>query len=646
MSKLNVIKRYALSFSFVTLSFASFASVNTNNDNQHARNLFKQAEKLTHKANGGQYKELYQQLHFYPLQPYLDQQRLMKSISIKQAGEISQFLIDHQGTPLDWPLRKKWLQYLAKKNYQKLFIEAYRTNGDAKLACFHLQAQLDNKVPASQVLPEVTDLWVVGKSQPKQCDKLFNTWKKAGYRTQDIIWQRVEKAADGGKHTLIPYLTKLLDQDQQYLATLWHKVRKNPHYIARLNRFPAKSEREAQILTYGLKRLIWRDPELALKTYDKAKSTFPFTEQQHAYITERFALALATKHHKDAKQWLTQVTPDRQKGQVIQWRMAQLLKTGDWQQIKQDLLDFPQTAKESLQWRYWYAMSLTKTGDNEQGQLLLADLAKERHYYGFLAASRVEQNIKLNHQPLEITAQERNEILSHTAGKRAFEWFYLGRFDMARKEWNYWQKQLDKRQRLVAAKVANEAGWFDRAIFSLAYEGYLNDVDLRFPLAYQTTITEQSNKNNISPPWAFAIARRESSFMSDAHSGAGARGLMQIMPTTARHIAKRPISTRKLNNAEQNIALGTKYLSQLFERHDQNQILATAAYNAGSSRIKKWLKTTPTLSADIWIETIPFKETRDYVKSVMAYQQIYREKTGIEASLFAQLIDMEIQSTQ
>ena len=175
-------------------------------------------------------------------------------------------MIDHQGTPLDWPLRKKWLQYLAKKNYQKLFIEAYRTNGDAKLACFHLQAQLDNKVPASQVLPEVTDLWVVGKSQPKQCDKLFNTWKKAGYRTQDIIWQRVEKAADGGKHTLIPYLTKLLDQDQQYLATLWHKVRKNPHYIARLNRFPAKSEREAQILTYGLKRLIWRDPELALKT--------------------------------------------------------------------------------------------------------------------------------------------------------------------------------------------------------------------------------------------------------------------------------------------------------------------------------------------------------------------------------------------
>lgn len=646
MPKLNVIKRYALSFSFVTLSFAAFASVNTNNDNQHARNLFKQAEKLTHKANGGQYKELYQQLHFYPLQPYLDQQRLMKSISIKQAGEISQFLIDHQGTPLDWPLRKKWLQYLAKKNYQKLFIEAYRTNGDAKLACFHLQAQLDNKVPASQVLPEVTDLWVVGKSQPKQCDKLFDTWKKAGYRTQDIIWQRVEKAADGGKHTLIPYLTKLLDQDQQYLATLWHKVRKNPQYIARLNRFSAKSEREAQILTYGLKRLIWRDPELALKTYDTAKSTFPFTDQQQAYITERFALALATKHHKDAKQWLTQVTPDRQKGQVIQWRMAQLLKTGDWQQIKQDLFDFPQTAKESLQWRYWYAMSLTKTGDNEQGQLLLANLAKERHYYGFLAASRVEQNIKLNHQPLEITAQERNEILSHTAGKRAFEWFYLGRFDMARKEWNYWQKQLDKRQRLVAAKVANEAGWFDRAIFSLAYEGYLNDVDLRFPLAYQNTITEQSNKNNISPPWAFAIARRESSFMSDAHSGAGARGLMQIMPTTARHIAKRPVSTRKLNNAEQNIALGTKYLSQLFEKHDQNQILATAAYNAGSSRIKKWLKTTPTLSADIWIETIPFKETRNYVKSVMAYQQIYREKTGIEASLFAQLIDMEIQSTQ
>lgn len=130
--------------------------------------------------------------------------------------------------------------------------------------------------------------------------------------------------------------------------------------------------------------------------------------------------------------------------------------------------------------------------------------------------------------------------------------------------------------------------------------------------------------------------------MPDAHSGAGARGVMQIMPATARHVAKRPVSIRKLNNPEQNIALGTKYLKQLLDKHNQNQILATAAYNAGSSRINKWLKNTPTLSADIWIETIPFKETREYVKSVMAYQQIYREKTNQKESLFAMLIAMEI----
>ena len=642
MSYSNFLTKYIFPLALVTASFTSISSSSINSDSVHFRTLFKKAEKLTSRSNGEEYKSLYQQLHYYPLQPYLDQQRLIKTLHINKAKEITEFLEEYEGSPLDWPLRKKWLQYLARKNYRTLFIDAFKPNSDAKLMCYMRKSQLAEGQSETVVMPEVTKLWVVGKSQPKQCDKLFSQWQHAGYRTQEVIWQRLAKAADGGDHTLIPYITSLLHVDEQYLGRLWHKVRKNPAYVAKLSRFPNKSQKEAQIMTYGLKRLIWRDRTLALSIYEKAKAELPFNLQQHQTIEQRFALALATKGHKDAKQWLVKVDDSLQSGQVIQWRISQMLRDDDWLSIHQQLSAFPAAIKEGLQWQYWYARSLVETDQKVAGETLLAEIAKQRHYYGFLAASRLSQNIALNDEPLVITPEEKQNILQSKSAKRAFEWFHLGRPTMARKEWNHWRKSLSKRERLTAAKVANEAGWYDRAIFTLAYEGYLNDVNLRFPLAYQETITEQAQKNNISPPWAFAIARRESSFMPDAHSGAGARGVMQIMPATARHVAKRPVSIRKLNDPEQNIALGTKYLSQLLTKHDNNQILATAAYNAGSSRIRQWLKTTPKLSADIWIETIPFKETREYVKSVMAYQQIYRVKTNEESSLFAMLIAMEI----
>ena len=642
MPKTDFFKKCFLPIALVTSSLIGLSAHAASQDNQYYRELFKKAEKLTGRSQSAQYKELYQQLHYYPLQPYLDQQRLIKSIHVNNANNISQFLATYEGTPLDWPLRKKWLEYLAKKNYRTLFIDAFKSNSDPKLMCYMRSAQLAAGESPDIILPQVTELWIVGKSQPKVCDSIFKQWKNAGYRTQDVVWQRLEKAADGGKHTLIPYITSLLDQDQQYLGQLWHKVRRNPAYITKLSRFPKKSAREAQILSYGLKRLIWRNQDLAIKVYKEAQARFPFSTEQRQSIDQKFALALATRGHEAAKEWLVNVDDTLQNDQVIQWRISQMLRDDNWQSIHQQLKQFPEKTKETLQWKYWFARSLVETGQENAGEVLLAELATERHYYGFLAASRLSKNIALNHQPLEITQQERNQILQSDSAKRAFEFFHLGRPTMARKEWNHWRKSLSTRDRLVAAKVANEQGWYDRAIFTLAYEGYLNDVDLRFPLAYEETITAQANKHDISPPWAFAIARRESSFMPDAHSGAGARGVMQIMPATARHVAKRPVSIRKLNNPEQNIALGTKYLKQLLDKHNQNQILATAAYNAGSSRINKWLKNTPTLSADIWIETIPFKETREYVKSVMAYQQIYREKTNQKESLFAMLIAMEI----
>jgi soluble lytic murein transglycosylase len=225
--------------------------------NKVQQQQFIKAEKLLSKRYSTQYQNLYNQLHYYPLQPYLDQKRLLNNLSLSATGEIDKFLTKYRGSPLDWPLRKAWLKYLAKKKKAQLFIKFYRPSNSAKLSCHYLNFQLKSGSPESVILPQVTKLWVVGKSQDKVCDPLFEKWHQAGYRTNDVIWQRIALAADGGKHTLIPYLTKLLPAEQQYLASLWHKVRRDPSIASKPRYFPNKSERETQILTYGFKRLIW-----------------------------------------------------------------------------------------------------------------------------------------------------------------------------------------------------------------------------------------------------------------------------------------------------------------------------------------------------------------------------------------------------
>ncbi|MGL1957232.1 MAG: transglycosylase SLT domain-containing protein [Colwellia sp.] len=609
---------------------------------KNQQELFIKAETLLYQTSSRRYKNLYNQLHYYPLQPYLDQQRLMQTMKISSVGEISTFLTKYQGTPLDWPLRKKWLNYLAKYNKAHLFIEFFKPTSDAALTCQNLRFQLAKGLPESVVLPQVTKLWLVGKSQHKKCDPLFKRWQVAGYRTNKVVWQRIALAADGGKHTLIPYLTKLLPVEQQYLGRLWHKVRRDPAIVSRFKYFPKKSAQETEIFTYGLNRLIWRDPNRAISTYKKAQKEFAFSAQQQQKISAKFALALASKNHKSAQQWLDKLAPSSLNKRMVQLRLTEVLKQQDWQRFISDLLALPSEYKNDLQWKYWYARALIATNKKERGDFLLQQLAKERHYYGFLAASYLQTPVNLQDKPLYISAAEKRKVLSHPAAKRAFEFFYLKRYLQARSEWNYWLKQLTNREKLVAAKVANENNWFDRAIFTLAQVGYLDDVSLRFPKAFDKKINQHASKQKINPAWAFAIARRESSFMADANSSVGAKGLMQIMPNTAKNLTRGKVNNTYLFNAENNIKLGTQYLRELLDQSKGNPVLATASYNAGPYRVKRWVRNMKALPADIWIETIPYKETRNYVKSVLAYQEIYQHQPGQRSRLFDQVINMNI----
>lgn len=640
---IDLVKKLLLTLVIISYSSTLLASkpLKLTIDKSQQKSFIK-AEKLVYKSNSAQYKTLYNQLHYYPLQPYLDQKRLLHKMQLSDAKEISQFLKKYKNTPLDWPLRKKWLNYLAKRKQGTLFLDAFQSTNNAKLQCHQLNFSLQQGLPKSVILPQVTKLWTVGKSQDKACDPLFKLWQKSGYRTNDIVWQRISLAADGGKHTLIPYLTKLLPPEQQYLGRLWHKVRRDPSVVSKLKYFPNNSIKETEILTYGLKRLIWHYPDSAIRSYKKAKLKFSFTKEQQNKIAEKFALALSSKNHHAAQLWLDKLDFNLMNESILQRRLSQALKDKNWDRLIIELKQLPKEQKDNLKWKYWYARALLATGLQQRGELLLAQLADERHYYGFLAASYLQKPVNLQNNPLEFTLAEKRKVIDYPAAKRAFEFHSLGRYHQARSEWNYLLTKLNDNEKLIAAKVANENQWFDRTIFTLANVGYLDDINLRFPKAFDKEIKRYASSQKIAPSWAFAIARRESSFMQDAHSSVGAKGLMQLMPNTAKNLKKGRVNNRFLLNAGNNIQLGTKYLKILLDRKKGNKVLATAAYNAGPYRVSTWVKNIKPTPADIWIETIPYKETRNYVKSVLAYQEIYQHQPGKVSQLFEEVVNMNI----
>lgn len=620
---------------------AAFSSKADELQHLEKREVFLALEK-SWDVHSPRFKKLSTELGNYPLKPYLEQKALLKNMSTKSYAQIKDFLKKYRSTPLDWSLRKKWLAYLIKRNRQSWFIEFYVPSSDASLNCHYYQYLLNKGQPEDEVLPKVTKLWVTGKSQPKACDPLFNQWTKAGYRTDENIWKRIKLAGAGGQHTLLPYLTKLLPSEDQYLGKLWLNVRRNPSYLTRTSRFKNKSVKETEILAYGLKRLIWRNPKKAIMAFNKTEKSFPYSTKQIQEITQKFALALASKDQPQADFWLHKVDDQYVTESVAQWRIASVLRTQNWLLIKKELLSLPESHQTTLRWKYWFARSLIATDKAAQGQKILHLLAQERQYYGFLAASYLETPFALNDAPIIISVEEEQSVMAEEGVQRAFELFYLKRFNQARKEWNDAIKNFTPRQKQVISKVAHNNRWYDRAIFTLANADYLDDVQLRFPLAYRDNVSQYATHSEINSAWVYAIARKESIFMSDASSSVSAKGLMQLMPATARQLVKDKITTPYLLDAEKNINLGTKYLRILLDKHKGNSVLATAAYNAGPHRVKTWLRGITSIPADMWIETIPYKETRNYVKSVLAFQQIYFHQMDEESEVFSQLLQMKI----
>ncbi|TMO81703.1 transglycosylase SLT domain-containing protein [Pseudoalteromonas spongiae] len=581
------------------------------------------------------YRALKQSSH--PLAPYAEATYLANSPWLANQQEIKKFLDTYQGTPLEWKVRYAWLDNLKKSNKKALYIDAYRPTRKAEYQCTYLNYQLQLGAPKEAIFNQVDELWSVAKSQPQECDVLFSKWKKAGHLNQELVWQRITKVSEKGNTSLLAYLSRLLPKNEGYLADLYKTVRRDPSAAAGLYRFKKRTDKEGQIALYGVKRLVWRDRDLAIRAWQKLETMFNYTEQQKQSLYYIFALSLASGKHKEAKFYLNKVAPERHDSKLMQWQLSNMLREQDWQGV----IAYSTGKTLNNGYRYWLAYAYHKIGDAQRANQLWKELAQKRDYYGFLAASRLDLAVSLEYQPVVVDPQKQKLVSESPGFKRAKALYELDRFYSARREWNSLIAGFTDDEKLAAASLANGMGWHDSVIRVMSQLKAYNMLDYRFPTPYSDQFERFSSRSKVDKTWAYAISRRESSFASDAHSSAGAIGLMQLLPSTARYVNKGSVSRNQLKKPHINIRLGTQYLKYLKKKSKGNEVIATASYNAGYHKVKNWLP-KDAVDFDLWVEAIPYRETREYVKNVYAYRQVYATRSGNKENLFDELISMKI----
>lgn len=591
------------------------------------RKAYKRAISSVKLGQRSKFQQQKKALTGYALYPYLEYYERIYQVSRQDNADIDAFLSQYADTPLRSRLRQNWLYHLAKKGHWDNFLAYYDKPTATKTNACHYGYALYKTGQTDAAYAQAEQLWSVNYSQPDECDPIFKVWRDAKGLTPDLAWTRFSLSMRAGKITLASYLQRFLDkQDSQHGAT-YLAVHRKPQLIKNTTKYSPTSQRETDIVFHGLKRLARRDAQAA---YDAMQKYGPGLTDNEAesrelllYIGYRLASQGDTLNSLDSFPIAVSADP-----KLIESRLRLALKRRNTSDVLILMHQLPDRVRDAPRWRYWHAWILKDSpqqAEQDEARRTLVELAKTRNYYGFLAADHLNLPYQFQKSTAAITEEEILALEASPGMERALELYAIGELTLARREWLNNVNQFSNREQQIAAYVAQRWGWHKRAIQAMIDAEAWNDLDIRFPLAYQDSFIANAVKADIPVTFGFAIARQESAFMPDAKSGAGALGLMQMIPSTAKETAKRynirfP-NPNVLIDAHTNIKLGSSHLGTLLRRFDNNRILASVAYNAGPSRVRQWLDAT--LPVDVWIETIPFTETRNYVQNVLMFAAIY-----------------------
>ena len=544
-------------------------------------------------------------------------------------AQIRAFLEQHATLKPARELRYRYALQLAAEGrtseYLDLYQQYFLNLGIAKLDCLALDAQL--RTGGEQALVNrAQQLWLVGTSQAKECDPVFDYLRSHALLGEDLHQQRYALAIEARQFGLARYLSKPLAPDYRETATDWLAAQNQSQEFVRTHADRADSETHRRQLVFAVTQLAYRQPEIATGLWQDIRAEYAFTPAQLISVERHLALWWARRHVPGAQKMLQRLRDDAVDAEVRRWRTRTSLRQQNWNDVISGIDTMPAKERVTEQWRYWRAYALLQLGDDE-AESELQELATERSYYGFLAADELRDQYQFSHAEILLDEAAVDTLAVLPSLIRARELFYVGLDGRGRSEWDAAITQLSIDEKAQAVILAQRWGWHSRAIATATKAGTFDDLHVRFPLPYKESFAEFSTAAQVRQSWAYGIARSESLFMRDVRSSAGAIGLMQLMPATGRSAAKEinyPYAGRiTLTDPVSNIRLGTYYLGQMYERFGGNKVLATAAYNAGPRNVEEWLPEAGRLDARIWIENIPYSETRKYVRRVLETDVIF-----------------------
>ncbi|NER59242.1 transglycosylase SLT domain-containing protein [Pseudomonas sp. MAFF212428] len=623
-------RRSLLSLVSCLLFSASAAGTAHAADLVQQRQFYDEAKRALAKGDSGPYRRYEQALRDYPLEPYLAYDELTARLKSASNAEIETFLAEHGDLPQANWMKLRWLRWLAERGDWQPFVKYY----DAKLNfteldCLNGQYQLSHNLRA-EGYASAEKLWLVGKSQPAACDALFDRWAAEGQLTEQKRWERAKLAAQARNYALANTLVKGLSTLGAQ-GRLLLDVAQKPELLNNPSRFTPADEAMSDVVSLGLRRLARQDPERAMALLDDYANRMHFSRDEKVAIAREIGLTLARRYDPRALPLMSKYDPELRDNTVTEWRLRLLLRLARWEDAYELTKRLPQDLASTNRWRYWQARSLELAQPkNPQIPLLYKTVARERDFYGFLAADRAQTPYQLNNRPLVLSQQLINKVRNTPGVRRALEFHARGQIVDGRREWYHVSRHFNRDEMVAQARLAYEMRWYFPAIRTISQAQYWDDLDIRFPMAHRDTLVREAKVRGLHSSWVFAITRQESAFMDDARSHVGASGLMQLMPATAKETARKfniPLaSPAQVLNPDKNIQLGAAYLSQVHGQFNGNRVLASAAYNAGPGRVRQWLRGADHLSFDVWVESIPFDETRQYVQNVLSYSVIYGQK--------------------
>ena len=562
----------------------------------------------------------------YPLYPYLRYAYLDATLDTQPDGVVEQFLDENVELPFDDALRDDWLAALAKRQEWAKVLAYYRDETSPPLRCAAVSAHFlkEDEPDRNDWKSAAQRLWLAPSTPSDTCKSLFDYLDSHGLITVDMRRRRVELALQAKDNATVLAMLPSLPTEDRAWALAWTAMTADPARVLGDIQVPDEPP-YLDMMISGVRQLARSEPLKAAHLWNELSRRYRFPHDDSRDMRTLLALQQAWHLLPEARSTLKGLH-EWSDPEVAEWRVRLALRAQDWPDFLHAVQALGANA-DTAEWRYWRARAYEALGRKSDARWLYSQLAKTPDYYGFLAADRLGEPYRIVQHASEPKEDVIQALATRTGFVRARELVYQGLYPQAEAEWDLATRELNTSSRCQAALLAERWGWHGRAIPALASGGCWEDLSLIYPLAFTDTLQPEAERLNLDLSWVYGLIRTESVFRPNAVSPVGAEGLMQLMPATGRDVAARLglAVDRKgaLLDPNTNLAVGGMYLHEVLQHFEGSETLATAAYDAGTTKVEDWLPDTGTLPMDVWVDTIPYTETRNYVHRVMGHTVMF-----------------------